>query len=140
MKYLGIDWGTKYIGLAITDDECKFSFPYKIVENKGESYVESEISKVVIKEGITKIVVGLPSKLSGEKSYAVKKVENFVQTLQHNPAFEKIEFAFFDERLTTKLVEKELLSVRKKRKNKKTIINKACAQRILQDYLDSLKS
>ncbi len=140
MKYLGIDWGTKYIGLSISDEEHKFSFPYDILENKNVAYVQEKILEIITKEKISKIVIGMPYKLSGKKSYAMVEVKNFVEELKKKPSFKKIKFDFFDERLTTKFVEKELLIAKKKRKDKKAIINKASAQKILQDYLDCKNS
>lgn len=136
MKYLGIDWGTKYIGLAISDEEGKYSFPYDVLKNKNESYVCEELSKIIKKENIKGVVIGLPYKLSGEKGFSVEKIENFVEKLKNNSQFCGIEFCMFDERLTTKLVEKELLTATRRKKNRKDIINKASAQKILQDYLD----
>lgn len=135
MKYLGIDWGTKYIGLAVSDEEGKFSFPYDALEYRSNFYIQKKISSIITKEKITKIVIGLPYKSSRKKSYSVEKIKKFTEELKKNPAFEKVEFDFFDEQLTTKFVEKELLTAKKKRKDKKTIINKAAAQKILEDYL-----
>lgn len=136
MKYLGIDWGTKNIGLAISDEEHKISFPYDVLKNKSQGYIHKKITEIIMKEKISKIVIGMPYKLNGERSYSIEKIENFVEELKKNPVLEKVEFDFFDERLTTKLVENELVIVKKKRKDKRAMINKASAQKILQDYLD----
>lgn len=58
MKILGIDYGEKWIGLAISDDEIKIAFPYKTLENNRNVF--SVLNEIVKKEEIYKIVIGLP--------------------------------------------------------------------------------
>ncbi len=136
MRYLGIDWGSKYVGIAISDKEGLFSFPYDVLKNDDEHLLEVKIYEILKKNRITNVIIGLPLTLKGNESESSKKVREFVEKLRKNEKFSSITFEFFDERLTTKLVEKELLTLKKKREEKKAIINKATAQKILQDYLD----
>ncbi|MFN7181573.1 MAG: Holliday junction resolvase RuvX [Planctomycetota bacterium] len=140
MRYLGIDWGTKYVGLAISDEKEQFSFPYKVLKNVSDNFLTHQIYKILIKEGITKVVVGLPVTLDGREGKASEKVIQFVEKMKSSKKFQGITFEFFDERLTTKLVEKELNIVKKRIKNRKYIINMATAQKILQDYLEFKKT
>lgn len=58
MKILAIDYGKKWIGLAISDDNNRLAFPYKTLENNEKLF--SELNGVIKKEEIYKIVIGLP--------------------------------------------------------------------------------
>jgi putative Holliday junction resolvase len=72
MRLLGIDLGTKKIGLAITDIEQKFTFPLKTLENKDIEFKSSinEIGKIIFKykNEIGKIILGFPTKMDGSET------------------------------------------------------------------------
>ena len=58
MKILAIDYGKKWIGLAVSDDERKLAFPYKTLENNSKLF--PALNEIIKKEDIYKIVIGLP--------------------------------------------------------------------------------
>ncbi len=75
MKYLGIDYGEKRIGLAISDDNGKVAFPLSVVLNDEKIFVE--ISKVVEEKKIESIVLGESLNFKGEKNFIMKEIEDF---------------------------------------------------------------
>lgn len=131
MRILALDWGEVRIGAAISDEEGRIAFPLKkIIENKGAI---SEIKKLVEKEKIEKIVLGMPLNLAGLEAESAKKVDKFFLQLQKNT---KLPVEYLDERFTTmeagKLLDQQGLSEKKQREIKDNI----AAQIILQAYLD----
>jgi len=120
-KYLGIDWGTKRIGLALADEETCLALPYKTVANL------EEVLKEIIEEEINFIVVGSPKKMSGEEANN-KEWEYFVGQLKEKSG---VEVELLDERLSS--LAADALSGEDKDKAGRDEI---AATLILQDYLD----
>ena len=126
MKYLGIDYGQKRIGVAISDEDGKIAFPKETIENIDEEESISKLQKLAEREKIEKIVVGLPVSFSGEKNPQSEKVQIFAEKL-----FEIAKFPveFENEILTTKLAAKG---------STKKNIDASSAALILQSYLDKI--
>lgn len=80
MKYLGIDFGTKRIGVAISDEGGALAFPRAVWENN-ETFFE-RLQEIVKKEGIGKIVVGIPRALSGKETAMTEQVKKFIEELK----------------------------------------------------------
>ncbi len=74
MKYLGIDYGTKKIGLAISDETGKVAFPYSIIATADK---ELEIEKVIAKEKIGEIVIGKSTDLKGQSNKVQEDIDSF---------------------------------------------------------------
>lgn len=66
MRYLGIDYGNKKVGLAMSDEAGVFAFPYKVVPNNSLQKLIKEIKNICLKEGIEKIILGESLDLSGQ--------------------------------------------------------------------------
>lgn len=122
MKYLGIDWGEKRIGLAIGDDEVKIASPYSVAE-KPEAIID-----IIKEEEIDCLVIGRPVSLVDPNFPVSEKFEQFVNFLKDN-AHVKIEF--LDERLSSKAA--DALAGDKKTKASRDEI---AAMLILQQFLD----
>jgi len=123
-KYLGIDWGEKRIGLALGDDETKIASPFMIVSDI------KEIMKVVEKEQVDIIVLGIPYQISNIQYPISKKFENFKKLLQDRL---KIQIKLVDERLTSKAADS--LPGGKKTKAARDAV---AAMIILQSYFDAI--
>jgi putative Holliday junction resolvase len=121
MKLLGIDFGTKNIGLAMTDEGGEIAFPFKTLHKNAIS----EIVEICQQEKIEKIIIGLPINLQGDKTASTTAVEVFIKELK-----EKIDLPIqtVDERLTT-------VQAHKIGANKKSA-DKVSAQILLQNYID----
>lgn len=81
MKILGIDYGEKRIGLAISDAGMKFAFPHRLLENNSEAI--EEIGKVVKAEKIFEIVVGDTLNMDGTPNAITPDLEDFITELGH---------------------------------------------------------
>ncbi len=134
MRILGIDYGTKKIGLAISDDTKTIAMPLKVINYDDNAF--EAIKKIVKEHEIERIVIGLPITLSGNKGKRALETEEFVDKLK---SVLDVEIVEWDERLSTRFSERVLNKANVKgRKNKKKVIDKIAATFILQGYLDSL--
>lgn len=121
MKILSIDYGKKWIGLAISDDERKMAFPYETLENNPNFF--SRLDEIIKKENIYKIIIGLPLNKKMKPTAQTTEVKNWAEKI-----IKKVEIpiVFENEILTTKAAEK--LGAKKQ--------HSAAATILLQDYLD----
>ncbi len=134
-KFLGIDYGLKRTGLSITDTDKIFSFPLETVDTlKLIIYLKTLIEK----ENISRIIIGQPRRFSGEYSEVENSIIKFIASL--SGFFDKNEIFRFDERFTSKIAKKSLISsgVKKKLRSDKYLVDKISASIILQDYLQYL--
>lgn len=121
LKYLGIDWGEKRIGLAIAETSINMALPFKTVKSINDLLI------IIKEEEIDKIVVGEPVKMRGEAANN-KAWLKFVSDLKQAT---KIEIELVDERLSS-LAADALHGNRKE----KAARDEIAASIILQDYLD----
>lgn len=131
-RILAIDFGEKNIGVAITDEMGLLARPFATLRNPKKVY--EEIVEILDTNDCEKLVVGLPISLSGKEGRQVEKIREFVNNLA-KITDKKIEF--YDERLTSKLVEKRLINEGVSAKKRKELIDQLSARELLQDYLDS---
>ena len=80
MKFLGIDYGDKRVGIAVSDEGGVFAFPRAVLQNTGKIF--DEIKKICAEEEIEKIIVGVPISFSGGQSAQAEKVFAFVESLK----------------------------------------------------------
>jgi putative Holliday junction resolvase len=126
MKYLGIDWGEKRIGLAIGEEEMEMVIPFGVVPNI------DEVIKIIKNEEIDKIVIGSPISLQNEELEMKKKIDNFILELKEST---DKEIFLTDERLSSKAADN--LPGDKKNKASRDAI---AAMLILESYLDRCKN
>jgi putative Holliday junction resolvase len=126
MKYLGIDWGEKRIGLAIREEETEMVIPFGVVPNI------DEVIKIIKNEEIDKIVIGSPISLQNEELEMKKKIDNFILELKEST---DKEIFLTDERLSSKAADN--LPGDKKNKASRDAI---AAMLILESYLDRRKN
>lgn len=136
MRIMGIDFGDKRIGVAISDPLGLTAQAVAVI-GKGDDYGNdiTELKKIIKKyEGVDEIIVGLPMTMKGEMGEQANKVLGFVEALKQSF---KIKIGTWDERLTTAQAEKVLISAGLSREKRKKVIDKSAASYILQSYLDS---
>ena len=134
-KFLGIDYGLKRTGLSITDNDKIFAFPLETVDT---SKLIIYLKTLIEKENISRIIIGQPRRFSGEYSEVENSIIKFIVSL--SGFFDKNEIFRFDERFTSKIAKKSLISsgVKKKLRSDKYLVDKISASIILQDYLQYL--
>lgn len=134
MKYLGLDLGSRTLGVAVSDKTGLIATSYTVIRHNEEyDRLLDEIGKIIDSENISKIVLGFPKNMNntigpkGELSLDFKKkLENKFN----------IEVCLQDERLTTKQAEDMLIKNNTRRDKRKKVIDKLAATIILQSYLD----
>ena len=131
-RALGIDFGDKRVGLALSDRSNLIASPYRTLQNFSENDLISEIKKIVSKKEIKIFVVGLPLNMKGKDSLQTKKVRMFKRLLS------KLGLPIFyeDERFSSIIAKNSLVLQNVKTGHKKSEIDKTAAAIILQQYLD----
>ncbi len=134
-RVLGIDFGSKRIGLALSDPLRIFAYPYKTLNNDQNFW--NDFKKIIEEKNVDKIILGYPMDDSGSKSEVAGKVEKFSKELSKKF---KIEIIFWDERYTSVMAQEKILeSVTKKSKRRnKGLLDSNSAAIILQEYLNTL--
>ena len=137
MKILGIDYGDKRTGVAISDNNLILASNYTTIESGHAPKVCEQILEIIKKEGVEKLVLGLPLNMDGSEGPRAEKTRVFAAMLAEN--FEG-EIIFRDERLTTVSATYFLNETDKRGKKRKALVDRIAASIILQSYLDFLKS
>lgn len=132
-RYLGLDVGTKRVGVAISDRLFLTAQPLKTLNRQPEISIIEELSKIIKQEKITLLVLGLPKNMDGSIGFQAQDVQNFAKRLEETFTLDII---FEDERLSSKQAERFLTAQNKKPSKNKGLIDVASATIILQQYLD----
>lgn len=82
MRYLGIDYGHRKIGLAISDEEGSFSFPYQVIKNDSSARSVATIKNICLVEKIEKIIIGQSLDLSGQANPIQEAISKFKEKLE----------------------------------------------------------
>ena len=134
MRYLGLDLGTKTLGVAISDPTGLIAHTYKTIKHNEEyNYLANEVKKITKLEHIDAIVLGLPKNMNNTIGPKGKLCEDFKELLAS-----KINLPIYmqDERLTTVEATNLLIEGNVKRKNRKKYVDQIAASLILQEFLD----
>ena len=135
MRVIGIDLGSKRIGIALSDSDLTVATPLDVVERSGN--VEKDhiaILKITDEWEVQKIIVGLPISLDGTLGPSAQSVMDEIKKLKN---VTDIPIETHDERFTTVTAEQILLQQNVKRDKKKRVIDKVAAAIILQGWIDS---
>ena len=131
-KILGLDFGTKKIGVAITDETQTFVFKRDEINNDSKKNAFEKIKGICNEESVESIVLGLPLKLDGTYSKQTDKTKAFAKQLEET--IEK-EIIYFDERYTTKQ-SKNILKLMQNKRKEKLKDNSEEAKLILEIYVN----
>jgi len=133
-RWLGIDWGARRIGVALSDLEGLQAFGYTTLDAKVGDPI-GRILTICEEEDVGRIVVGLPLRSdTGEESQTAKAVREFTESLS---ARTRIPLHFEDERFTSFAAEQDLKAAGwRPGKDPKGLVDKAAAKVLLQDFLD----
>lgn len=133
-RLIGIDVGTKRVGIAQTDLLKTIATP---VGTFSPDEALKELSKIVENSPVEKFIVGWPLTLKGEEGTSTIMVQEFIDKLSH--LFPDIEVAKIDERYTSNIARDFMIKagIPKKKRQEKGRVDRVAAAVILQDYLDS---
>ena len=133
-RVLGLDYGERRIGLAISDPLGIIAMPLTTIDRNKTEHLISKISEIVSEKKITSIVVGLPLTLKGHYSKQTEIVLAFINKLKSNL---QIPIVSIDERLSTVAAKKSLHIQNVKTGHEKGRVDETAAAIFLQEYLDS---
>ena len=138
MRAIGLDLGTKTLGVASSDVSKTIANAYKTIYFREDDYQKALAElKLVIKElEPDTIVLGLPKNMDGSIGFQAQRSLDFKELIEHNTDFKVI---MIDERLTSKMAQNIMIKADLSRKKRKTKVDKLAATLILQSYLDSRK-
>ena len=133
-RILGIDYGKKRIGLAMSDIMGIIAQPFDVIESKGLANDVINILQIVKDKEVSTIVVGIPKNMNNTEGEMAETAKNFVEELKKQT---EIPVEVMDERLTTVQAERMLTEEANiSRKKRKGVRDKIAATFILQTYLD----
>jgi len=136
MRIMGIDLGTKRIGVAMSDETATIAQANCVIERKSDEYAASEIKRIADAEGASEIVVGLPLNMDGTSGERAEDAEHFAEVLRKETS---LPVRMRDERLSTMEAKSIMLEADLSREKRKKKIDRLAAQIILQGYLDEEK-
>ncbi|TAN59605.1 Holliday junction resolvase RuvX [bacterium] len=137
LRILGLDYGTKTIGIALSDELGLTAQPLENLKRVSFEKDFNAIASLVAKHMVSLIVMGMPLNMDGSFGERAKAVEIFIARLKGKV---NVPIATWDERLSTVAVNRVLLSADTSRKKRKVAVDKLAAAYILQGYLDSRRT
>ena len=134
MRCLGLDLGTKTLGLAMSDKSNMIASPYKILRWDGVNYelLFNELDSIIKDNAITDLVLGLPKNMNNTLGFAAERSLKFKEALENRY---NMSVNLIDERLSTVEATNYLLEADMSRKKRKKVIDGVAASIILDTYL-----
>ena len=140
MRILGLDFGSKTVGVAVSDGLLLTAQGVETIERKDENKLRktcARIEELIAEYEITEIVLGLPKNMNNTEGERVEKTKAFGEMLERRTG---LPVHYWDERLTTVAAEQILMESGVRRENRKAVTDNVAAGLILQGYLDCLKT
>ena len=135
-RLLGLDLGTKTIGMALSDVTRSVATPYRTLRRTKFTGDAEAIAAVIAENGIGALVIGLPINLDGSEGPRAQATRAFARNLSPRIA---VPIVLWDERFSTQAVERHLIEAGASRKRRAEVIDRMAAAYILQGALDRLK-
>jgi putative Holliday junction resolvase len=137
MKTLGLDLGTKTLGIAISDTTNTIASPLITINHNGnKEELLNKLKDIIETKSINEIVLGFPKNMNNTIGQRALEVMEFKKLIEENL---NLNVFLYDERLTTKEAETVLINADLSRKKRKKVIDKMAAVIILQNYLNRKK-
>ena len=132
---LAVDWGTRRVGLAISDPSRRVARPLPTLILSSPDQAAARIAETAVGEGVTRIVIGLPLHASGEEGNSARRARRLGDALRGMG----YEIEFVDERWTSEEA-RELAIAKGERRVRKERLDQLAALTMLQQYLDAGKA
>ncbi len=132
---MGLDLGTKTIGVAISDTFQSVASPFETVKRKKFGIDAARLQEIITDRQIGGIILGLPLNMDGSEGPRSQSTRSFARNLAR---LTELPIGFWDERLSTVAAEKALLEADATRKRRSEVIDSVAASYILQGVLDRL--
>lgn len=138
MRIMGLDFGSKTVGVAVSDELLITAQGIEIVRRKSEGKLRQTLARIeeLIQEyQVDKIVLGYPKNMNNSEGIRCEKTQEFKEMLERRTGLEVI---LWDERLTTVAADRTMMEASVRREDRKNYVDMIAAVLILQGYLDSL--
>jgi len=140
MRHLGVDFGLKRVGLAVSDPSGSMAFPLRVIERTTKDRLFAELLDVIEREGVEMIVLGLPApppgaEDGGEESLTARQIRNFAESLARRTS---VPIAFENESYTSVAAEAQLREAGLRGAKLKKALDAQAAALILTAYLERL--
>lgn len=136
MRILGLDYGTKTVGVAISDALMLTAQPVETITRKSANKLRqtlARIESIIEEQDVGRIILGYPKNMNNTIGERAEASEAFREALERRTGLEVV---LWDERLTTAESERVLMAGGVRRENRKAVIDQMAAVLILQSYLD----
>lgn len=136
MRIMGLDFGSKTVGVAISDPLFITAQGIEIIRRKEENKLRQTLARIealIVEYEVSEIVLGLPKNMNATEGERVEKTKEFADRLSRRTG---LPVSFWDERLTTVAADKAMMEAGIRRENRKEHVDKLAAVFILQGYLD----
>ncbi|MEB3286388.1 MAG: Holliday junction resolvase RuvX [Vampirovibrionales bacterium] len=133
-RILGVDIGTKRVGIAISDPLGNFAVGLETLEDYSRAQLLEKMAALCVQHDCHRIVFGLPKHMDGREGPEAERVRKLADSLLLLKP--DLEIIFLDERLTSVMAHQTLRAQGIKASRNKGLVDQAAAKRILQDYLD----
>ena len=137
MRIMGLDYGSKTVGVAVSDTLLITAQSLEIIRRESENKLRKTLARIeeLIREyQVTTLVLGLPKNMNNTEGTRVEKTMEFKAMLERRTGLEVI---MWDERLTTVAADKTMMEAGIRREDRKNYVDKIAAAFFLQGYLDS---
>ena len=138
MRILGLDYGSKTVGVAVSDELLITAQGVEIIRRKSSSKLRQTLARIeelVTEYGVDKIVLGFPKNMNNTEGERCEETKEFKEMLEKRTGLEVI---LWDERLTTVSADHSMMEMGIRRENRKEYVDEIAAIFILQGYLDYL--
>jgi len=129
-RVLGIDYGSKRVGLAVSDGLGLTARPLEVVKR---SEAVARIEALAVEYEVSTVVMGMPTRLGGGEGTSAEGARDLAEELEGAG----LVVDYLDERFTSRMAEASLLESGMKRRDRRVTVDKVAAAIILQDYLDA---
>jgi len=138
MRILGLDFGTKTVGVAVSDELLITAQGVEIIRRKAPTKLRQTLARIdelVGEYGVEKIVLGYPKNMNNTEGERCERTQEFKEMLEKRTGLEVV---LWDERLTTVSADNAMMEMGIRRENRKEYVDEIAAIFILQGYLDFL--
>lgn len=136
-RLMGLDLGSKTIGLALGDSGHKIATPFDTIKRKKFGIDAATLAAIIEAENVGGLVMGLPLNMDGSAGPRVQATQAFLRNLGNLSDFPALPVLLWDERLSTAAVERTLLEADTSRAKRADVIDKMAAAYILQGAIDA---
>lgn len=137
MRIMGLDFGSKTVGVAVSDELLVTAQGVEIIRRQEENKLRrtlARIEELIVEYGVEEIVLGLPKNMNATEGKRAELTREFQEKLERRTG---VPVFLWDERLTTIAADRAMMDAGIRRENRKDYVDKIAAALILQGYLDN---